>query len=76
MKFETKFSLGEHAWYMKNNKPTEVIISAIEIFCVGTNQDRTTYNAKDVVNPVTWLDHVKLAEDGLFTSKTHLLGSL
>lgn len=76
MKFETKFNLGDHAWCMKNNQPTEVVISAIEIFYVGTNQDRVTYNAKDVTNSVSWLDHTKLQEDRLFNSKTHLLGSL
>ena len=76
MRFETKFNIADHVWYMKDNKPTEVSISAIEIFFVGTNQDRITYNAKDVVNPVTWLDHPKLGEDRLFRSKCDLLDSL
>jgi hypothetical protein len=76
MKFETEFNLDEHAWYMKDNKPVEVIISAIEIFFVGTNQDRITYNAKDLVNSVSWLDHTKVGESLLFKSKKELLESL
>lgn len=76
MKFETKFNLEDHAWYMKDNKPTEVVISAIEIFYVGTNQDRITYNAKNVTNSVSWLDHTKLQEGQLFKSKPELLESL
>ena len=76
MKFETKFDLGNHAWYMKNNVATEVVISAIEVFYVGTNQDRITYNAKNVINSVSWLDHSKISEDVLFKSKTALLESL
>jgi hypothetical protein len=48
MDFKTKFNLDDRAWYMKDNKPEEVIISAIEIFFVGTNQNNFTYNAKNV----------------------------
>ncbi len=76
MKFETEFNTGDKAWYMKNNKPTKVIISAIEIFYVNTNQDHIKYNAKDVINPVTWLDHTNLFERILFKTKRGLLKSL
>ena len=76
MEFKTKFEKGEKAWYMKNNKPTEVIISAIEIFYVGTNQDRISYNATDVINPVTWLDHTNLHENMIYKSKQELLEAL
>lgn len=76
MNFETKFNMDERAWYMKNNKPIEVIISAIEIFCVNTNQDYTKYNAKDVIGSVSWLDHTNLLEKILFKSKDALLNSL
>ena len=76
MKFETKFNLNDSAWYMKDNKPTEVIISAIEIFFVNTNQDKMKYNAKDVINSVSWLDHTNLFEDMLFNTKDDLLQSL
>lgn len=76
MDFKTKFNKGDHVWYMKNNKPTEVIISAIEIFYVGTNQDHIKYNATDYLNPVTWLDHTNLFEDMLFKTKENLLNSL
>lgn len=75
-RFQTKFNVGDHAWYMKDNKPTEVVISAIEIFFVNTNQDLITYNAEDMVNSINWLDHPKLQEDWLFESKTELLESL
>ena len=76
MIFETKFNLDDHVWYMKDNKPTEVIISAIEIFYVNTNQDRIKYNGKNVSNSVSWLDHTNLHQDMLFRSKEELLESL
>lgn len=76
MKFETKFNLDDHVWYMKENKPVEVVISCIEIFFVNTNQDRIRYNAKNVTNSVSWLDHCYLLEKKLFNSKQELLNSL
>jgi hypothetical protein len=74
--FQAKFNIEDRVWYMKNNKPTEVVISAIEIFYVNTNQDRITYNAKNVDHSVSWLDHTNLRESWLFKSKTELLESL
>ena len=76
MKFETKFNINDHVWYIKNNKVTEVSISAIRIFYVNTNQDRIKYNAKNITNSVSWLDHINLFEDTLFKSKEELLLSL
>jgi len=76
MNFETKFNLDDHAWCMKDNKPTEVIISAIEIFFVNTNQDQMKYNAKNVPHSISWLDHTNLFESMLFKSKDELLKSL
>jgi len=76
MIFETKFNLDDHVWYMKDNKPVEVIISSIEIFYVNTNQNRIKYNAQNITNPVSWLDHTNLFEDMLFKSKEELLESL
>ena len=76
MNFTTKFNLSDHVWYMKDNKPLEVIISAIEIFYVGTDQDYIRYNAKNTVNSVSWLDHTNLFESMLFSSKAELLESL
>lgn len=76
MNFETEFNLNDHAWYMKNNFPTEVIISAIQIFEVGTNQSHIKYNAKNVIDSVSWLDHQNLFEEALFKSKGDLLKSL
>jgi hypothetical protein len=76
MKFETKFNLEEHAWFMEKNKPTEVIIASIRIFYVNTNQDKISYTGKDVKTPVTWLDHQNLFEDMLFKTKEELLNSL
>jgi len=74
--FTPKFDKGERVWYMKNNRPTEVIISAIEIFYVDTNQDHIKYNATDVISPVTWLDHTNLFEDMLYKTKEELLKTL
>lgn len=76
MNFKTEFNLKEHAWYMKNNKPVEVIISAINIFEVGTNQSLIKYNGKNVTDSVSWLDHQNLFERMLFKSKGELLKSL
>ena len=76
MNFETAFNLNDHAWYMKDNKPAEVVISAIQIFEVGTNQSHIRYNAKNVTNSVSWLDHENIHEVALFKSKAALLKSL
>lgn len=76
MKFETEFNIGDRVWCMKENKPVEVVISAIEIFFVNTNQDRIKYNAKNTIHSVSWLDHTNLFEGSLFKSKKELLNSL
>jgi len=76
MDIKTKFNLKESAWYMKDNKPVQVHISAVETFHVGTNQDKIKYNGKDALNPKTWLDHTNLFEYMLFKSKNDLLQSL
>jgi len=76
MIIETKFNVDEISWFMKDNKPIEVIISAIQVFRVNTNQDHIKYNAKDVTNSVSWLDHQNLLEGRLFKSKSALLSSL
>lgn len=76
MKFETKFNVNDRAWYMKDNKPTEVIISAIYVFFVNTNQYHIKYNAKNVLHSVSWLDHTNLMENVLFKSKTELMSAL
>ena len=76
MKFETEFNLEDHVWYMKGNKPIEVVISAIHVFYVDTNQDQIKYSAKDAINPVSWIDHQNLFEGKLFKSKDDLLSSL
>lgn len=76
MDFKTKYNLNDKVWFMKDNKPTEVKISAIEIFYVNTNQDTIKYNAKDCTNPKTWLDHTNLNESNLFPTKELLIQSL
>lgn len=76
MVIETKYNKGDKVWRMENNKAIQVEISAIETFHVGTNQDRIRYNAKDCLNPGTWLDHTKLQESDLFPTKEELLASL
>jgi len=76
MEFKTKFNKGDKVWYMENNKPTEVKITSIEIFYVGTDQDYIKYNATDIINPITWLDHTNLFENMLYHSKAELLKSL
>jgi len=76
MKFETQFDKGERVWFMKDDKPIEVIISAIEIFHVNTNQDYTKYNARNINNSTSWLDHKNLFENVLFKTKGGLLKSL
>lgn len=76
MKLETKFNIGDHAWYMCLNKSTEIIISAINISIYNTNQDSIKYNAQNAVNPISWLDHQNLFENSLFKSKEELLKSL
>lgn len=76
MNIQTKFNIKDRAWYMSNNKPTEVIISAVETFNAGTNQDSIKYSASNVDNSTSWLDHANIHEGVLFCSKKALLASL
>jgi len=72
----TKFDIGDNVWFMENNKPTEGKVSSIEIFNYETKNDYIKYNAYDIINPSTWLDHANLYEQNLYASKTKLLESL
>lgn len=76
MTIETKYNKDDTAWYMKDNKPTPVKISGIEVFYVGTDQDYIKYTAEDFHQPKTWLDHQNLRENELFPSKEALIASL
>lgn len=76
MNITTKFNIDDRVWLIKDNKIIQVTISAIEVFYVATNMDRVTYNAKNITNSVSWLDHQKLQESLLFKSKKDLLLSL
>ena len=77
MNFQTLFNVGDTVWLMKNNKPAEVEISAIQIFYANINQVRITYNAQNREPPsVSWLDNVDLPEDRLYMSKQALLESI
>jgi len=67
---------GDIVWFMKDNKPTRIKISASEIFNVDSNQARISYSAEDCENPKTWIDHQYLQEPELFLSKEALLKSL
>lgn len=71
-----KFKVGETVFFMKNNIPVQAEISCSEVFNVNSNQARVKYNAKDFINPVTWLDHTDLPEYSLYLSKEELLNSL
>lgn len=75
MKFETKFNLDDHIWYMKNNKPVEVVINRMYIYYVGTSQDTIAYSAGDVGNAHS-LAHTDIHEYMAFASKAALLESL
>jgi hypothetical protein len=76
MKFESKFNVKDRLWYMKDNKPTEVIISSLNIRYSGSGQDYIKYTAHDVIDPVSWIDHQHLFEETLYKSKAELLESL
>lgn len=74
MKFETKFDINESAWYMKDNKPTKITVSGIEIVYKGDgsqaqiNHNVTKYNIRDSREY-----HEKTYEHKLFKSKNKLL---
>ena len=76
MKFETKFNVGDRVWFMKDNHPVEVIISSINVFFVGTNQDHIKYSAENIADSKSWLDHQNLFEGKIFGSKKKLFISL
>lgn len=68
--------MGDRVWFMKDNKPTEAIVSGIKIFYVATNQDSIHYTAKRVEGSQSWLDYSDLNEKDLFKSKEELVASL
>ena len=76
MNIKTKFNLNDTAWYMRDNKPKEVVISAIEIFHAGTRQDYIKYNARSVIDSVSWLEHINLFENMIFKTKDNLIKSV
>ncbi|MEE8289756.1 MAG: hypothetical protein V3R25_10130 [Nitrosomonadaceae bacterium] len=76
MNFSTEFNLNDHVWFMKGDKPVEAVVSSINIFEVGTDQSHIKYNARDVNNSTSWIDHQHLFEGKLFKSKCELLASL
>ena len=76
MKFITKFNKGDKVWFMSDNRPTEVEISAIKIMYVDNRSNHIKYNAKDVVCPRSWLDYTDVFEESLFKTKEELLKSL
>lgn len=75
MDIKTKFSTGDRAWFMTNNMPTEIIISAIEIF-ITADKRLITYNGWDSLNRKTWIDHSRISEGCLYSQKEELLKSL
>lgn len=76
MDIKTKFNLKDSVWFMKDNKPVNALISAIETFNVGTDQDKIKYNGRKISNSVSWLDYTNLLEGKLFNSKDELLKAL
>ena len=76
MKIETKFNIEDNVWFMKDNRPLEVNISAIKVSRIGGNKTTIQYNARDIVGSVSWLDHEHLFEYKVFKSKNDLLKSL
>jgi len=76
MTVTTKFDVGDIAWYMYQNKPTEIIISSCVIYCPhGSNELRVIYTAYDKIKNGNWLDH-HIHECMMFNSKEELLKSL
>ncbi len=77
MKFETEFNIDDSAWCMKDNSPTNVTISGIEIVYKGNgsqhciSQNVIKYVATDSVGY-----NEKLCESKLFKTKNALLKSL
>jgi hypothetical protein len=81
MKIETKFDLDDNVWYMKNNKPKEVIITHIAMYCdnhiVKNKELEVIYKGKNLPNFCTSLPlHEDLKETELFKTKEDLIESL
>jgi hypothetical protein len=75
MIFTTKFDVCNRAWFMKNNRPTEMIISAIQTF-ISEKETLVKYNGWDVLDRKTWIDHHDIQENILYPSKEDLIKSL
>lgn len=76
MNIKTKFDLGQSVYFMQDNTVHNGIISCVETFNVGTNQDQVTYNAKQAFKTITWLDYTNLKEKNLFATKEECLANL
>jgi len=76
MEFKTKCNLGDTVWFMKNNKPIEVIITSIHIFHSDGNLNKIKYSASNIINSISWIDHENLFENTVFKLKSELLESL
>ena len=76
MKFETQFDIGDHVWCMRDNKPTEVIISEIEIHQVSRYQTPIEYKTGAIIFPSDSASIKWRNEETLFKTKDELLMSL
>ena len=78
MKIETKFNIGDKAWFMSDNKPLEVEISRIKVcqFLVqGLYKTEITYMIRFIHS--TGCESVKwLSEHLVFRTKKELIQSL
>lgn len=56
MDIKTKFCVGDRVWIMRDNKPTEIIISRIKIEADGIVKSGTNYLSGEVATHIVYTE--------------------
>lgn len=78
MKIETKYSLGEVVWFMKDNKPQSGSIHEIKISVYDSPGDHYQTNRNIIVSNIVYGNLITFADTDprVFLSKEALIASL
>lgn len=56
MDIKTKYNVGDHVWIMRDNKPTEIIISKISIEVDGIVKTGTTWLSGEIATHIVYTE--------------------
>ena len=78
MKIETKFSVGDIVYFMRENSLCSAIITCVEVTATANTVDKVgiRYKAKKINNSISWLDYEHLSEKIVFKTKQEVLNNI